>query len=350
MKRFRFNILIIATTAAMLLFSCQSMNNLTMSVTEPAPVYVPSSLQNIGLLNRSLVSKKNKPLDNIDQILSIEERNLDKEGAEYTIQSIKDTFEKDSQYNTVEIITSEKIENPGLGIFPSALPWETVDMLCKENQLDAIVTLSFYDTDAKVSYKTRTVEKLNAFGIKIPMIEHEATISTHIKAGFRIYDNINKVIRDEITLDRWITSVGKGINPTKAIEAIVGRKESLLQASTVIGQDYVYRTYPFKIRVTRQYYVKGTNNFEIGKRRAQTGDWDGAAELWEQELNNPKGKIAGRACYNMAIINEINGDLETAMSWASKAYTDYEDKNALRYLNILKNRQNKNNLLQQQSQ
>ena len=349
MKRFRFNILIIAPIAAVLMFSCQSMNNLTMSVTEPAPVYVPSSLQNIGLLNRSFASKKNKPLDDIDQILSIEGKNLDKEGAENTIQSIKDTFEKDSQFNTVEIITSEKIENPGLSIFPSALPWETVDTLCKENQLDAIVTLSFYDTDAKVSYKTRTVEQLNAFGIKIPMIEHEATITTHIKAGFRIYDNVNKVIRDEITLDRWITSIGKGINPTKAIEAIVGRKESLLQATYVIGQDYVNRTYPFKIRVTRQYYVKGTNNFEIGKRRAQTGDWGGAAELWEQELNNPKEKIAGRACDNMAIINEINGDLETAMTWASKAYTDYEDKNALRYLNILKNRQNKNNLLQEQS-
>lgn len=350
MKRFRFNILVIAFTITMLLFSCSPMNNLTMSVTEPAPVYIPSSVKNIGLLNRSLASEKNKPLDDIDQILSIEGKNLDKEGANYTIQSIKDTFEKDNQYDVIQVITSEKIENPGSGIFPNALPWETVDALCKENKLDAIATLSFYDTDAKVSYQTRTVEQLNAFGIKIPMIEHEATITTHIKAGFRIYDNINKVIRDEITLDRWITSVGKGINPAKAIEAMIGRKESLLQASTLIGQDYVYRTYPFKIRVTRQYYVKGTDNFEIGKRRAQTGDWDGAAELWEQELNNPKGKIAGRACYNMAIINEINGDLETAMTWASKAYTDYEDKNALRYLNILKKRQNKNDLLQQQSQ
>lgn len=350
MKSYCLKLFIPLFAIGLLLFSCQPMNNLTMSVTEPAPVYVPSNIKNIGLLNRSLASAKNKPLDDIDKILSIEGMNLDIEGANYIVQSLKDTFEKDDQYNAVKIVTSDKVKNPGLGIFPSAVPWETIEMLCQDNKLDAIVTLSFYDTDAKVTYKTRTVEQLNAFGIKIPLIEHEATITTHIKTGFRIYDNIEKVIRDEIILDRWITSVGKGINPTRAIEAIIKRKEALLQASTKIGQDYVFRTYPFKIRVTRQYYVKGSENFEIGKRRAQTGDWDGAAELWEQELNNPKSKIAARACYNMAIINEINGDLASAMTWASKSYIDYEDKNALRYLNILKNRQNRDLQLQEQSE
>lgn len=43
----------------------------------------------------------------------------------------------------------------------------------------------------------------------------------------------------------------------------------------------------------------------------------------------------------MAIINEINGDLDKAIEWASKSYTDYGDKLALRYLNLLKNRKNK---------
>jgi hypothetical protein len=350
MKVFRFKLFTLALIAISLLVSCQATNNLTMSVTEPAPIYLPSSIENIGLLNRSLASEKNKPLDAIDQILSIEGKNLDKEGATYTLQSIKDTFEKDDHYQSIVIINSDKIENPGLGIFPSALPWKTVETLCRENNLDAIIALSFYDTDAKVDYKTRTVEQVNAFGIKIPMIEHQATITTNIKAGFRVYDNVNKLIRDEMVTDQWISSTGKGINPSKALEAIAGRKQALLQTSTNIGNTYALRTYPYKIRVTRQYYVKGTDNFEIGKRRAQTGDWDGAAELWEKELNNPKGKIAGRACYNMGIINEINGDLEAAISWVSKSYTDYEDKNALRYLNILRYRQEQNKQLEAQSQ
>ena len=58
--------------------------------------------------------------------------------------------------------------------------------------------------------------------------------------------------------------------------------------------------------------------------------------------------MADRACYNMAIINEINGNLDKAIEWAQKSYEDYNDKLALQYLNILKNRKSKNIELQMQ--
>lgn len=86
----------------------------------------------------------------------------------------------------------------------------------------------------------------------------------------------------------------------------------------------------------------------MAQRRAQTGDWEGAANLWEQELDNKKEKVAGRAHYNMAIINEINGDLEKALEWASKSYSDYRNKDGLRYVNILRNRMAEERLLNQQ--
>jgi hypothetical protein len=349
MKTVKFNPTALLLFCGLLLLNCSSMNNLTMSVTEPAPVHVPNHVKRVGILNRS-ESTVNKTLDKIDKILSAEGQNLDQEGAKQVIQGIKDEFEKDQTFENVILVESDKIENPGLGIFPNALDWNTVNTLCKENSIDALVVLSFYDTDAVIKYNAETVQKVNTLGLKIPMIEHTASVNTHIQAGFRIYDNLNKDILDEIIHDEWATSVGRGINPVKAAEAITGRKEAILQISNTIGHSYALRTYPFKIRVTREYYVKGTNNFEIGKRRAQTGDWDGAAQLWEIETNNPKSKIAGRGCYNMAIINEINGNLNAAIDWASKSYIDYKDKNALRYLRVLENRMAKNALLAEQSE
>ena len=50
----------------------------------------------------------------------------------------------------------------------------------------------------------------------------------------------------------------------------------------------------------------------------------------------------------MGIINEINGDLDAAVEWTSKSYTDYKNKLALRYLNVLKYRIERNRQLQQQ--
>jgi hypothetical protein len=68
----------------------------------------------------------------------------------------------------------------------------------------------------------------------------------------------------------------------------------------------------------------------------------------EKETSNPKMKVAGRACYNMAIIREVNGDLNAALGWAQKSYEDYNDKLAIRYTRILENRRYKNDVLKMQ--
>jgi hypothetical protein len=84
-------------------------------------------------------------------------------------------------------------------------------------------------------------------------------------------------------------------------------------------------------------------------RMAQTGNWDGAAKIWLEETRNGSGKLAGRACYNMAIISEINGDLDGAMGWAQNAYEKYNTPLALNYVNILRCRKTDNSVLKEQN-
>jgi hypothetical protein len=131
---------------------------------------------------------------------------------------------------------------------------------------------------------------------------------------------------------------------------LVGRKDAVNQVANNAGHSYAFRIIPYWIKVTRDYYVKGTNNFEIAKRKAQTGNWEDAGKLWEKETTNSKGKIAGRACYNMAIICEINGELDKAIQWARKAYEDYDEKLSLQYIRILENRKVNDSVLKNQTE
>ena len=333
----------------LLLYSCGSTHKLTLSVTEPAPVYMPESINSIAIINRSEPSKDNKVLDDLDKILSAEGKNLDKEAAQAAVIGLYDELTANNAFSEVKLIEDLEIKSPGLGVFPAAISWNDIEQLCNDNDVDAIFALSFYDTDSKLKYTIDTVKVNTPLGIKIPALEHRVTVSTGIHTGWRIYDPINKLILDEYVMPNQVTLVGKGINPVKAANAIIGRKEAVLDISNKIGHNYALRIFPYRIRVSRDYYVKGTNNFEIAMRRAQAGDWDGAAELWEKEVNNPDGKIAGRACYNMAIINEINGNLDKAIEWATKSYTDYNDKIALKYIRILKYIIEKNKLLEEQN-
>ncbi len=335
--------------SAIIVSSCSSMNRLTMSVTEPAPVYVPANIETIAIINRSLPSVQNDELEKLDKIFSVEGKNLDKNGAMETVTGLYDELTKTQRFDTIKIIDELDLKNPGLGIFPASLPWETVENICKKNNVDAIFVLSFYDTDASIHYKAEKFDFKGPAGIKIPIVEHHALVTTFIKTGWRIYDPLNRWIADEIQINHQVKSEGVGVNPLNAARAILDREQAVLQTSSNIGHNYAQRIFPYKTRVSRDYYVRGTDNFKIAKRRAQTGNWNAAAELWEEEVSNPKRKIAGRACYNMAIINEINGNLNTAVDWAAKSYTDYKDKEALQYLKVLNNRIAKNDQLKQET-
>ncbi|VXC00465.1 conserved exported hypothetical protein [Flavobacterium sp. 9AF] len=329
--------------------SCSATNVLTLSVTEPAPVLLHKASKNIGILNRSIPDKKYEIVDAIDKILTAEGKELDKKGSENTIESLQQELQKNEKLNRIIVLDTMASKKYGMDQFSAALPWSTVEAICIANDIDVIYELSFYDTDSKINYTTATSEVKNAFGLKVPILEHIVTVNTLIKSGWRIYDNHYKAIVDEYATTNTVTLNGRGINPVKAFETITTRKEAVLAISKEIGQKYAWQLLLYSIRVSRDYYVKGTNNFEIAKRRAQAGQWDGAAELWLLETQNTDSKIAGRACYNMGISNEINGDLDKAIAWTTKSYTDYGDKNALRYLNILKNRKAKQEQLEREN-
>ena len=107
---------------------------------------------------------------------------------------------------------------------------------------------------------------------------------------------------------------------------------------------------PYRLRIERKYFVKGTDNFRTGKRKARTGNWDEAGLLWAKETENPSRKIAGRAFYNMAIISEINGNIDEAIEWARRSYEDFNVRMGLRYIRMLEARKQHNVLLRMQEE
>ncbi len=160
---------------------------------------------------------------------------------------------------------------------------------------------------------------------------------------------LHRTILDEYIIGRDLSSSGSGINPAVAASALIGRKEAVKEGGIEAGQAYASRILPYWIRVSREYFVGGDQNFKIAQRKAQSGNWDGAAEIWLEETKSPNATLAGRGCYNMAIIAEINGDLDGAIQWAQKSYETYNIRLALNYVNILRYRKQQNDLLKSQT-
>ncbi len=332
----------------LLMIACGSTNKMTMGVTKSAKVHLSSEVKSIGIINRSEPSKGNKGLDKIDQILSAEGLNLDKKGAEVAISAFASELGKIKSFDEIKIIENVDEVKSGLGVLPATLSWTTIETLCNTYHVDVIFSLAFYDTNTKSSFKVTTMPLENKLGVKVNVPAQEVTLNTFVNCGWRLYDPKTKIIIDERNYTKEMLFHGQGINPIKAVEAVKQRNEVVQEYSRNVGIAYAQRLVPNKIRISRDYYKSGTDSFKIAHRRALTGDWDGAAELWKDELNNSDLKIKGRANYNMAISSEINGNLDLAIEYASKAYTDYKNKLALDYVNILKYRVEQNNVLDQQ--
>ncbi len=340
--------IILFTFLSIVFYSCSSTNEMTLSVRKPAPVSLPANIKTVAVVNRSEASDATKTLDAIHKVLTLQTGNLQTAGAEASLQGLSDELLKNDRFTEVKQMKNLKLYSFGSGIFPTALSWDSVEKICNETKTNALFSLELFDADSKLTYGATPVN-INAGSVSIPAIDHNVAMSTNLKTGWRIYDPSTRTILDEYILGTNITMQGSGINPVVAASGLIGRKEAVIDAGNKAGGIYASRILPSWIRVSREYFVKGDDNFKVAQRKAQSGNWDGAAEIWKSETAQSNVTIAGRACYNMAIISEINGDLDVAIQWAQKSYEDYKINLALQYLKELRYRKFQEGVLKSQS-
>jgi hypothetical protein len=340
--------ILLFTIIVILAYSCSSTSEMSLSVKKPAPVSIPPNIKTVAIVDRSEASAETKTLDAIHKAVSLQTNDLQVAGAQASLQGLSDELSKNDRFSQVKQIKDLKLYSFGSGIFPTALSWDSVAKICSETNTDALFSLELFDAESKLAYGANPVN-ISAGSLSIPAIQQNVAMSTNLKTGWRIYDPSTRTILDEYILGSNIQQQGSGINPVAAASGLIGRKEAVKDAANKAGVTYADRILPYWMRVSREYFVGGDDNFKTAQRKAQAGNWDGAAEIWKAETASKTVKLAGRACYNMAIIYEINGDLDGAIQWAQKSYEDYRINLALQYLKILQYRKSQEELLKTQA-
>lgn len=328
--------------AALLAVSCKT-NQLYINVLQPAPVTMPPDVRKVGIINRSMPTDETKTLDALDRILSLEGTDLDRDGAWESIAGLAGELRNNDRFTEVALLEDIDFRSSRIGILPPLLSARITDSICRVKGIDALFALERFDTDTRISTSSAgSVE--TALG-NLPFLGFQVTMETIIKTGWRIYYPSAAGVLDEFSFAESLGFTAKGMSLLAAGEALKDRKNAIREVSRNAGSTYAQRILPYRLNVTRDYFVKGTDNFKIAKRKAQMGKWDEAGTFWEKETANPKAKIAGRAWYNMAILSEINGEIDNAMELAAKAWEDYKTRKALDYSRILQRRKNDKEIL-----
>lgn len=330
--------LLLFITINTILFSACS-PSLSLQVLQPADMIVPEHIQTIVTVDRS---KPEKGFSNfLEGLISGEDISQDREGRKAAVEGLTNALSSTPRFNVkqsgVELVGSKKGNS-----FAAPLDWKKVEDLCRQYDAQALVAIESYDSDNGITYNTRQ-EKYKKDGKEYTRTKYDARLNMTIRIGWRFYDPKTKVIIDEYTAMAQNSDSHTGNSEDEARRGLQSQTTLARAVSKVAGSNYGMRIAPVYILVNRSFYDSGKgaakDKMAEAARLAKADQWDKAAEIWKALLKTSiDNKTAGRAAYNLAVASERAGFLETAVDWAQRAYTQYENKKGESYIVILKNR------------
>ncbi len=325
--------------------SCKT-SSLTVEVLKPAEITVPSKIKTIAVVNRSLASKDKQVNTVIEGILTGEGIFVDRYASERCVMGVADALANSPRF-AVTVPNGLDLRGTGTPRFPEPLAWNKIEDICRNYSADALILLETFDSNVGRRYGTRERTKKED-DKEIKYIEHIANLDIRIEAGWRIYFPKEKSIIDQNVFTDYKYWDAKGRSKDEAVRRLPSPREAIKDAGHFAGTRYAFRISPMWVNVGRKYYIKGSDEFNNAKYNVKSNDWEGAEKIWGKYVNDPDPKIAGYATYNMALSNEIKGELDTAYEWAQKSYKQFHNRSAYEYMQKLKQRINDQHTLQKQ--
>lgn len=311
----------------------------TITLTRPALITLPPEIRSIAIIDR--VFQEKTKANTIEKTVTGEAFKQD----EQALREVKvGVMERCNEYGKFAFVKTEEHlkSNFTKNTFPTLLSWEQVEELCKKYNTDAILSIELFDSDflltPNVVGGVNSPIKLRAGGVAV------------INLGIRIYYPATRTVLDEFKIEHRIDLSTNTSTVIDAANTILDKTVAINQTSYESGRMYGDRISPSYYTVTRTFFdkPKKNQNLKAGVRKSEVADWKGAIESWTKALNDKKKKVRRRAAYNIAVGYEVLGDLQLAKEWASKAYTEYGEKEAKQYYDVLVYRINQEAALKRQ--
>lgn len=318
-----------------LFISC-SKSTIPIQVLVPAEINVPQHIKRVVVANRSLPADDKKVGNFIEGLVTGESIYADREGSEKCVTGLVSKLNNGPRFQAT-LLGGTALRGTGTKSFPAPLEWFDVDRICQEYDADALILLETFDSDISLSERKRE-EKRKQDDKEYTVMVYYADLNILVSSGWRIYDNINKRILDQNVYTDSKGWTGKGNNPDEAKKRLPSKRNAINDAGYFSGERFAFRISPNWQNTSRLYFTGKIDDFKQAKKYVQNDDWEGAVNIWKRYVNDPEKKIGGRACFNMGIASEIQGNFTEALDWMKKAYYTYDIKQANQYIKILNQR------------
>jgi hypothetical protein len=331
-----------AASLLLLLALASCTRNTTLQVLQPAQMTLPEHITTVAIVDRSKPS--NGWSNFFEGLLTGEEIGQDRRSRQTAVDGLTNALTRTPRFQ----VKSTGIEMTGSkagGRMPAALEWSEVEKICRDYATNAVVTIESFDSDNTRSSRPVTETRKDKTGKKYTVTTYESLQRTGVRIGWRLYDPKTKIILDEYVTDDYLERRGTGATDRIALNNLPSQVDVTRDVAYNVGIEYGARIAPIYVNISRAYYTKA-KGFKTQMKQAgrylESRDLEKATYHWKKIIASAgeNRKAAGRAAYNMAVASEINGNLDLALEWAQKAWTDYGNKKARDYINVIKARKN----------
>ena len=329
-----------ALTGVSLLGGCSAVRTVNIQLLQPPPSYVPDSIQSLTVFNRSMTPDfKNWDRDSLEQLLSDRHLELDTTlrdsiAADTVIQVAAHQLFNSGRFDVV--IPKEKNLTNFLPstISPEPLDWEFVSTMCQNFNTDALLVLESFSEEVNTDFDSGYEQDFSG-----NMVEtYYGALDLTYHSRWRLYDPKHRErirtfdVTDTIFWDSY------GYTAEEMYYKLPSIKEALIEGGVVTGQDLARKIAPQWKDARRHMFATGQKDIDKAIPLAEKGDWKAAQKIWEKYVDVGSKSRRSKVEFNLALANEMNGDIEEAIAWGVKSYKTYYRHQTDEYLRTLDKR------------
>ncbi|KPL14203.1 MAG: hypothetical protein AMS26_11640 [Bacteroides sp. SM23_62] len=317
---------------SLLLVGCTPMAEISIQVMEPAEITLPSYINQVAFINHSYVPRYDsedtagftqKEIYILDTVIN----NQIFLGLRIGLNE-SPLFDLDS-IHIIQFRRNDTID------FLKPLTRNQIRVIKQSEQAEALISLEYY--------RMRDTISINSY--QMDLVAKRQIISHTV---WRIYDLTSDSIFDEYMLKDTTEWYVIGDDRYYLMNSLPEFINSLRTASYNAGFKYGQRISPYWFDVPRFYHTSGGKDMRIAKKKAASLDWKGASDIWKKLAYQVNEKTAAKACFNMALVCEMEDLLIPALDWAIKSYLVKQDPVTKGYIDLLKDRYEKQKIIKTQ--
>ena len=341
----RKNIVIAVQLALLNIFlaSCITTKSVLIEIPIPSTKELPSHIQSLTIVNRTVDNQYfDLETDTIQQIFYKHEFNYDTvifdlQSADTLLQALGDLLYESGRYDIV-IPEARFLPFEKNAFLTSEMPWNEVRELCNTYNTDAVLSVDHFKTRISTDFDSDTFfdPGLNSF-ISAPI----ARMKVYYEALLRVYDPSDQKIvsreffRDTLfweDADRTARELMRKFTPVK---------QALSETGIAVALDYTDKIGTSWRTERRTLFSDANKTLKQASLLVSSGELEQAKySLTALEKNTHSKALKSKAQYNLAVVNELMGETNMAISWALKSYNTMYRLLTYEYLEILKRRKN----------